>query len=76
VGHLAREKRARWLGSAAPYTDYLFIYHAAGGHHLTFTSYSNLQRNNFTRYIECRDFRAPFTESFANAIRYIYDNNV
>lgn len=36
MGHLAREKRARRLRSAAPYTDYLLIHHAAGGHHLSF----------------------------------------
>ena len=36
VGHLAREKRARRLGSAAPYTDYLLIHHAAGSNHLSF----------------------------------------
>lgn len=36
VGHLAREKRARRLGSAAPYPDYLLIHHAAGRHHLSF----------------------------------------
>jgi len=58
VGHLAREKRARWLGSAAPYTDYLLIYHAAGGHHLTF-AIQICKRNNFTR-IGCR----PVPESF------------
>jgi len=53
VGHLAREKRARRLGSAAPYTDYLFIYHAAGGHHLTFASYSSLQTDKESSRVVC-----------------------
>jgi len=55
VGHLAREKRARWLGSAAPYTDYLLIYHAAGGDHLSFHSANQTSFENRSFFLRNTD---------------------